>query len=160
MKARDKITHFEQEKNWSCGAAALAAFLNATELEVRCLLKTDSKGTHDYMVARVLKELGFNCHYIQNIKKDYRELFWLPALCCRWPIYLSCEFKDQGKRGRPSLRRHAVLAANGCFYDPSEDRAYPISAFEHTFSKYMKIMDMILIEHELPEWRQNLEKYT
>jgi hypothetical protein len=159
MKIRESVTHFRQELATSCGAGALACLLNMSEKQVRELVQTTKRGTSTAMVERGLKNLGLTIHCL-DIDKDYRGLSWLLNLSCRWPLYLSCEFKDQGKRGRPAIRHHAVLAANGQFYDPAQTREHPIDSFEHSFNRGMKIKQMILIECELKDWRKNLEKYS
>lgn len=157
MKPRENITHFRQEKEYTCGAASIRAFLDGTEEEVGQLIGTKKSGTNILNVKYGLEKIGILSHYV-SLNQDYRELFWLTNLSCHFPLYLGCEFVDQGKRGRPSVRSHAVLVANGKFYDPSETRECPIDAFERTFNKKMIISTMLVIDHELKDFRANMER--
>lgn len=154
---RKTVTHFHQEKRWSCGAAALRCFLDASEEQVRKLVGTNSKGTHSYNVIEGLRKIGLGCSSVL-VGQDYRKLFWLAPLSCKHPLYLSCDFVDQGKRGRPSHRHHAILIAGGYVFDPSEDRATPIDAFESVFNKACVVGSMILIDYELPSYKKNMER--
>ncbi len=145
-----------QEKSYSCGAASFATIFNVDEVTARKLCCTDKDGTHDYRVLNAIKNnTNLNAHLV-SIEKDYKECFWLEMLSQRYPLYLGCEFISQGKRGRPSTRHHAIVAAKAAFYDPSESKTCPMDCFEHTFSKKLIIRSMIVIDYELPGWQSRL----
>ncbi len=148
--------HCMQEKSYSCGAASFATIFNVDEATARKLCGTKADGTHDYRVLNAIKNnTNLNAHLV-NIQKDYKECFWLETLSQRYPLYMGCEFISQGKRGRPSVRSHAIVAAKGLFLDPSEPRECVQSGFEHTFNKKLVIRSMIVIDYELPGWQKRI----
>jgi len=144
-----------QEKPYSCGAACISMLFNISEKEARKLCGTTVRGTDSLGVNDFLR-LSRITHHEIRINQDYRQLSWLEPLSCHFPLYLSCQFNSTSVKNRPLKRHHAVLAANGMLYDPSELRECPIDAFEHTFNKSMVIRSIILIEEELPDWRKRL----
>ncbi len=148
--------HCCQERHYSCGAASFAMIFNVDEATARTVCKTDAKGTADLDVFRAIRDNTSVIPHHIVIRKDYRELFWLETLCQRFPLYLSCTFISQGKKGRPNNRHHAVVASRGMILDPSEVRECPLSAFTHTFNKSLIINAMIVLDYELPGWKERI----
>ena len=153
---RDPIRHFYQEKSHSCAAAAFAMLFNLDEKVARKMVKTDSNGTCMYDVLDALLNHDVGAYLVGNLgEANHKTLFWLGPLSCHFPLLLSCKFLNTSIHKRTIKRQHAVLAANGFIYDPSEDREVPIEAFEGTFNKDLIISQMIVVDHELPRWRDN-----
>lgn len=140
-----KITHKKQQYRKSCGACCVSMIGNIPENVAIKLCKTDKNdGTYNYDVVNALKELGFKSHQCY-ISKEWNEHYWTFEKF-KYPIYVSGFFKTRyNKRGRPRERNHAFVISEGYVYDPSEDRKYPIEAFNHVFDSLM-IESIIIVE--------------
>ena len=165
LKVPEQIKFKHQEKRWSCGAAALAMIFGVDEAWMRKLVKTNSEGTALWDVVAGLVDEKVACHSIilgsefndvdQTSGLLIRDI--IEKLSRRYPLYLGCTFVSNCGRGRDSHRHHAVAVVDGMIYDPSEDCAVPVDAFEHTFSKRLEIGSLVLIEQERPLVNENAE---
>lgn len=145
--------HFQQELNYSCGAAAVRQVLSffgiqKSESEIRKSVKTNCKGTHSCNSFGFLKAT-FPDKEISIIHPDIdwnNDSKWLNYISNSNVIYVSADFICGGnRRGRYSHSHHAFVIKNGIIYDPGQSRPYPIEAYGHTFDKELKIKTLILI---------------
>ena len=155
---RQTIRHYHQLGAYNCGPVALSCIFDTSLQYLENLVKCDEhKGTFTSVAYLALKKEGVDCN-LATINSDYNNLLWsLERSSYRWPIYLGCHFVQQGARGRPSNRHHALLLANGLIYDGNSHREEPIEAVRQNFNKRFIIKDAIIFNHELPNWRVNLE---
>jgi hypothetical protein len=158
LRFRDPIVHFIQEKKYSCGAAVVAMLFDLDEKTARKIVGTTSNGTNQYGALAGLTRHGVKATIVDLSDAHYKTLFWLGPLCCRFPLLLNCTFINKSIHNRTVKRHHAVLAANGFLYDPSEDRATPVDTFESTFNKDLVIEQMIVVDYELPNWRKQWQR--
>ena len=113
LKVRDEIKHVLQATNYSCGAASFASIFDVSEQEAIKLVKTNLSGTNHLNVLDAILASGIKAHSIY-VNDKIQNCFWLGALSCKYPLYLSSTYIEQGARGRPRQRHHAaVLAAGG-----------------------------------------------
>jgi len=146
-----QLKHQQQIRNYNCASASLAVLLGKTQEETAFLCETRTSGTHMSNVAKALRELGsivYDCY----INQDFLEYSgFLEALSYKWPLLISGEFHSRYyKSGRDSVRHHACAVADGMIYDPSEPTPLPVQAYGHTFTKYLTLIEMIIIEEERP----------
>jgi hypothetical protein len=160
MNFRPQVKHLYQTNEYNCGATSFASIFDCTIEEAEKIVNTRKTGTYTHNVCYALSNLGQRFSRV-DIAKDFCEIRDdLVRISCKFPIYASCEFYTQGKRGRPRLERHAIVFANGQVYDPSEVRACPMDCFEHAFQKKLIVDEMIIIDHELPDFLQNFKLMT
>lgn len=157
LKVRDEIKHVMQSKQYSCGAAAFASIFDISEEEAMKLVGTRKSGTHSFMVQAAIRNNTEVNSYVISVDDEIKNLFWLGPISCRYPLYVSSTYVSQGLRGRPVLRRHAAALAGGYFYDPSERKACPIYAYEHTYNKKLIVNLVIIVESELAGWNKNFD---
>jgi hypothetical protein len=158
LRYRDNIQYFNQEKDYSCGAASIRCILDASEEEIRKLIRTNATGTTTIIACNALQKKGIDCNYLL-VENNTDHLWWVEQTSFRWPIYMGCSFKNHnGGRGRPSVRHHAVLVASGMIYDPANcyTGPEPIELIHNRFNKEFSINSMILFNHELKNWKKNI----
>jgi hypothetical protein len=157
MNFRPQVKHLYQTNGYNCGATAFASIFDCTIKEAEKLLRTTKTGTSTKDVCKALKSLE-QPFFFTSVERDFCEIRdILILLSCRFPLYVSCAYHYQGKRGRTRIRYHAVIFANGNVYDPDEVRVCPMDCCEHTFDKKMVVDDMIVIQHELPDFLKNFK---
>lgn len=154
---RKNITHIKQGGEPNCGPIALQCVFDEPISRLEKIVKCKQSGTNSFDVVSGLTNEGVVCNRVALDGEYQDHLWWIATCCLRWPIYASCTFINQGKRGRPRHDHHAVLFANGFCYDGHADREEPIDSMSLKFNKNMIISNIIIIEHELPNWRQTLE---
>lgn len=153
------IQHKRQEKKYSCGAACYAMLLGISEEQARKEVKTRYTGTFSGNVVKALEARGLIAHHLTAGMDYFTHMDSIRMLSYRWPLYLACAFVSRhSKKGKATTRHHAVVAADGMFYDPSENQACPVEAFAHTFNKRLEIRDIILIEEERPDYLENMRR--
>lgn len=156
LKYRQNIVHCRQDGRPNCGPVALCCLFDTTLEELEKIVRCSSKGTRTYNVVDGLYDNGIQFSHV-NLDEDYKNnLWWIETCSYRWPIYASCEFVWQGKRGRPATSYHAVLFANGFCYDGHASREEPIAAIAQKFNKKFHIKDLLIFEHELPGWKERV----
>jgi len=136
---------------------ALQCVFDASLAELERIVQCGSKGTSSQNVLDGLRAVGIKCHLSRLRDKHENHMWWLTNCSYRWPIYVACDFVNQGKRGRPSHSHHAVLFANGMCYDGHVNHEEPLSSLVLKFNKKFVINDIIVIEHELSDWAKNME---
>lgn len=156
---REKIRHYHQLGAYNCGPVALSCLFDtstsALEEMVEC---KQNKGTRTSKVLEAMKNQAIACTHVELGESANNHLWWLELASCRWAVYVSCHFVNQGARGRPSNSHHAVLFANGFCYDGNNHREEPISAISQKFNKEFIIHSAIIFDgYELPNWKKNLE---
>lgn len=152
---RKTICHFWQSDKPNCGPLALHCLFDESIEKLEKIVKCKN-GTSTDDVVIGMRENGINCTAV-CLDEDYNNhLWWLNQLSYRFPIYISCHFIVQGKRGRPRNDYHAVLFANGLCYDGHNHREEPIAGIAQKFNKKFNIRDIIIFNHELPNWKNNL----
>lgn len=157
MKVVNHITHKRQETPYSCGAASFAMLFNMDESIARRLVKCKKTGTNMGNVCNALDGMGVKYHLV-NIDEDFRSYKnFLKYNSIRWPLYLSCVYKDRFYvKGRDSIRHHAIAIADGMIYDPSENQVEPVDCYEHVFNKSLVIKQIIIIEQERNDFIKNM----
>lgn len=151
------IQHKRQEKQYSCGAASYAMLLGIPEEQARKEVKTRYNGTFTNNVVKALQDRGLSVHHLTTGMDYFEHMDSIRMLSYRWPLYLSCVFVTRySKKGKATTRHHAIVAADGMFYDPSENQPVPVEAFAHTFNKKLEIRAIVLIEEERPNFLQNM----
>lgn len=156
----DSIVHRHQEKHYSCGAASVAMLLGLPESVVRPLVGCTSRGTHGFDVLNFLNRHVAPSH-ITFLNKDYYEVIDnLITLSLKFPIYCSGTYlwKNPG-RGRPIIRHHASIMADGLIYDPGEAREVDGASYENTFNKKLTYNDIIIVEVERPKFLKNFQRH-
>lgn len=156
----DKIVHRRQEKEYSCGAAAVAMLLGLPESIVRPLVKCTSKGTHSENVYSFLKSNVAQCHMVYVGQDYYAAIQHLITLSTKFPLYVTGKYvwKNPG-RGRPCVRHHASAFVDGMIYDPGENRAVPGECYESTFNRRLLFRNIIVIECERPNFLKNFRQH-
>ncbi len=140
------MIHLRQKYPFSCGAACFAMLTGCDEETAIKECQTDNKGTYTFNTLKALKNRKYSC-YLINKSFDFQEnIDFINLISKSWPLYLANNYINQGKRGRPSKRPHAVIAYNGMIYDPSEQFEIDIYCYEHTFNKRLDINSFILVE--------------
>lgn len=155
---RKNIRHYNQLGAYNCGPVALSCIFDTSLENLEKLVECNkNKGTYTSILVDALRKEGVECSHI-NLDADHNDhLWWLELNSYRWPIYLGCHFTNQGDRGRPSNRHHAVLLVNGMMYDGNNHREEPINSIKQNFNRDFIIKDAVIFHHELPKWRVNLE---
>ena len=130
------IRHLWQQKEYTCGAAAVAMILGITEKEAAKLAGTDRSGTHDCGAKKALQTSGCPVYSIRVSRLPLATIGWaLEAQSYRWPLYLSLEFarfyKDSLGRKRRKPRHHAVVLHRGQLFDPGEVETLTIDSLGH-----------------------------
>ncbi len=151
-----KIVHQRQNKDYNCGATALAILLNRSQEEAEIICQTNCKGTDTRDVVYALKLLKIP-HFYQTLDLNFlTEMNFLDALSRKWPLYLTGHYKDRfHKKGRDRERHHAVAVADGVIYDPSYDEPIPIEAYPAVFNKSLQLTEIIVIDEERPDYLKN-----
>ena len=154
------IVHRQQETNFSCGAASVAMLLGVPESIVIPLVGCNAKGTYDSEVLRFL-QAGVAKSHMAFVNKEYHEVSAnLERLSLMFPFYCSATYlwKNPG-RGRPCVRHHASLWADGMIYDPSEDRETDVTSYERVFNKKLTIHRIVVVEVERPNFLKNFKRF-
>ena len=141
-----EIKHQKQEEQHSCGSTCFAMLTGLTQKEAKKACRTNYRGTSDHNVFAALRRLNkkfravrvdndFNC-----IKTDLR------LLSHEYPIYVSAVYRSRyNKKGRDSLRRHAILIYDEKIYDPSEPFELDLDAYNHTYNKSLFVRSIIIV---------------
>lgn len=152
---RKAITHFWQSDKPNCGPIALQCLFDAPIEALEKIVKCKN-GTSTENLYLGMKENGIECNHVILGGDHNSHLWWINQLSYRFPIYISCHFLVQGLRGRPSNDYHAILFANGLCYDGHNHREEPIAGIVQKFNKKFVIRDIVIFDHELPNWKNNL----
>lgn len=156
----DKIIHRNQETEYSCGAASIAMMLGIQESLAISLVKCNKSGTNSDNVLSFLNNSVAKSHLVY-IKKNYHEIIDdLISISLKYPIYCVGKYywKNPGP-GRPMMRCHACLIADGKIYDPSENKAVDAKSYEYVFNKRLTFERLIIVDVERPNYLNNFRKY-
>lgn len=137
------MMHKRQMTSYSCAAAAFAMVTGIPERECIELCGTTVNGTSTGNVYDALKKLGKMPHLV-DIGLPLEECWWLERQ--KYPILVQGTFKTRyHKTGRPRVRHHTFAVKDGSIYDPSENRVFPLEAYNHAFDS-LYIRSMIIVE--------------
>ena len=151
---RDKVgkstPHYQQQTDYSCGAACLSMLLDLPEAECRKLAHTTRTGTHISNIAGALIRAGRKVHSIHLYAPLEQHLPELTVQSMSWPLILSLEFKHEGRdrigRKRGYARHHAVVLSGGKFLDPAEWHELDPEAIGHLHQRGVTIKQYLLVE--------------
>lgn len=149
LSYRDKIVHQYQFGKPNCGPIALSCLFDAPVPVLEKIVGCTARGTPTHGVIEGLQSRGVKLSHVQLGESYGDHLWWIAECSRRWPIYASCTFVNQGRRGRPARDCHAVLFAHGFYYDGHMSREEPIEAIAVKFNKEFVINELVIFEHEL-----------
>ena len=149
----NSIRHRWQQKDYTCGAAAVAMILDIPEAEAAKLAHTTRSGTSQYGALRALQTSGHPVHMVHVSEIPLSTIGWaLEAQSMRWPLYLALGFpevrKSFGKRPRKynRVRRHAVVLYQGQLFDPGEFETLTIDSLGHLADKEVVLNGYLILE--------------
>lgn len=152
MQSPTRVTHLQQETGYSCAAACLSMVLGIPEREARKAAHTTRVGTYMEDLSKAATALGAKAHMVRVPHLDYNNcLWWLEAQSQRWPLILSCGFRQSASdsigRKRTHRRQHAVVLWKGQVYDPGEPFPLDSECLGHLGDKGIHLDSYLLIEY-------------
>lgn len=145
-----QVRHYCQQTGFSCGAACLSMLTGWTEEDARKRARTRASGTFTFNVVQALRDAGLKAYHIQSDVALDRVLPELVIQSHSWPLYLSLEFRHEGKdrlgRRRGWTRHHACVLSQGRFLDPGSYDELDPEALGHLHEKGIFLNSYIILE--------------
>ncbi|MEK6883657.1 MAG: cysteine peptidase family C39 domain-containing protein [Nanoarchaeota archaeon] len=145
MKKVGFISHKKQLDSSSCGAYCFSMITGKSIEESRQLCKTKKSGTYIDNIYLAFQKEGYYPKQIK-VNNDWNYLkTHLRLLSNQYPVIVSGNFINQGKRGRSSNRHHCFIIQNEKIYDSGELFDIDIDCNNHLFNKKLEIKSIILV---------------
>jgi hypothetical protein len=150
------LKKYYQNDRVTCAACAYGTCLSGMGIyltEAQCCdeVKTDKRGTFDSAILAALhkRKIEANLVHINQSFEEYGR--WLYLNSINRFIYVSMAGQNKGKRGRPTMERHAVCVSNGMVYDSAMKEILPLDAYGIKYNHRFLIELIILIDNPKPE---------